>query len=151
MLTLTTANSAFTLEVPSVFAAPIPMEGYAADDQFDTDSISPNEVLSGVDNKLSGGYVYVPVKLKFTLQADSPSIFYMDTWYQSMRSNSEAFTANATIVAPSVGKIWTFTKGFLTGYKPTPNAKKLMQPQVYEVTFQNYTSAAGAVTAALVA
>lgn len=150
MTTLTVANSAFTLEVASVFPAPIPIVGYTTDDAFDTDNIAPNEVMSGVDGKLSGGYVYVPVKLKFTLQGDSPSQLAIDTWYQSMKSAQDAFTANATIVAPSLGKIWTFSKGFLTGYKPTPNAKKLFQSQAYEITFQDFTSAAGALTAALV-
>ena len=142
MATLETSNAAFTLEVDSVFPAPIPIEGYAADDNFDTDNLAPNEVLTGTDGNLSGGYVYVPVKLKFTLQADSPSIIVMDTWYQTMRTNQQAFTANASIVAPGLGKLWTFTKGFLTGYKPTPPGKKLFQPQAYEITFQQLITAA---------
>lgn len=142
MATLETINSAFTLEVAGVFAAPIPMEGYAADDNIDTDNLAPNEVLTGTDGNLSGGLVYVPVKLKFTLQADSPSILFMDTWYQTMVSNQQTFTANASIVAPGLGKLWTFTKGFLTGYKPTPPGKKLYQPQAYEITFKSLITAA---------
>lgn len=143
MTTLTVANSSFTLDVDSpALPTSIEMKGYSTDDAFDTDSIAPNEVMTGVDGELSGGYVYVPTKLKFTLQADSPSIFYIDTWYESMGSNKEAFTANATIVAPSLGKIWTFTKGFLTGYKPTPKGGKLYQAQVYEITFKAKSTAA---------
>jgi hypothetical protein len=150
MTDLTVANSAFTLEVASVFPAPIPIEGYSADDAFDTDSVAPNEVMTGVDGDLSGGYVYVPVKLKFTLQANSPSIIFLETWYESMKTNNTSYTANASIVAPSLGKIWTFTKGFLTGYKVTPNAKKLMQAQAFEITFKKCTSAVGALAASLV-
>lgn len=144
MTTLTVANSAFTLGVPDVplLAAGIAIEGYSTDDAFDTDSVAPNEVMSGVDAKLSGGWVYVPTKLKFTLQADSPSIFFIDAWYESMRAASESFTANATIVSPALGKIWTFGKGFLTGYKPTPPGKKLFHPQAYEVTFERKITAA---------
>jgi hypothetical protein len=146
MTTLTVANSAFTFGVTGLAGVLIPaapIQGYSADDAFDTDSIAPNEVMTGVDGDLSGGYVYVPVKLKFTLQADSPSILLIDTWYQTMRANrGGGYVANASIVAPELGKLWTFTKGFLTGYKPTPNAKKLMQPQAYEITFKEMITAA---------
>lgn len=143
MTTLTVANSAFTLATNSpATPVPIPMVGYAADDAFDVENIAPNEVMPGVDGRLSGGYVYVPVKLKFTLQADSPSILFLDLWWQSMGANKDAFTASATIVAPSLGKIWTFTKGFLTGYKPIPSGKKLFQAQPYEITFESMITAA---------
>jgi hypothetical protein len=118
------------------------MKGYSADDAFDTDNVAPNEVLMGVDAILSGGYVPYPVKLKFVLQADSPSNYFMDAWRQAMDAARDAYPANATIVSPSVGKIWTFTKGFLTGAMPTPPGKKLYQPQPYEVTFQSITTAA---------
>ena len=143
MTSLTVANSAFTMDVDSpALPTTLIMQGYTADDAFDVENIAPNEVMTGVDGRLSGGYVYVPVKLKFTLQADSPSIFSMDTWWQSMGANKDSFTANATIVAPSLGKVWTFTKGFLTGYKPIPSGKKLFQGQAYEITFERMIAAA---------
>jgi hypothetical protein len=143
MPTLTVANSAFTLIVPAVFATPVPMQAYAADDAFDAENVAPSEVLMGVDAILSGGYVPYPVKLKFVLQADSPSNFFMDAWRQAMDAAKDTFPANATIVAPSLGKIWTFTKGFLTAAMPMPAGKKLFQPQPYEITFQSITTAVG--------
>lgn len=143
MATLTVANSAFTLIVPAVFAVPVPMQGYSADDAFDAENVAPSEVLMGVDANLSGGYVPYPVKLKFILQADSLSNYYMDAWRQAMDAAKDTFPANATIVAPSLGKIWTFTKGFLTGAMPMPAGKKLFQPQPYEITFQGIAAALG--------
>jgi hypothetical protein len=144
MTSLTVANSAFTLEVPDVplLASGVFILGYTADDAFDADSLAPNEVMTGVDARLSGGWVYVPTKLKFTLQADSPSVLYIDTWYESMGADKESFTANATIVSPALGKIWTFGRGFLTGYKPMPQGKKLFQAQAYEITFERKITAA---------
>ena len=143
MTSLTVANSSFTLGVNSpALPVPIEIEGYTTDDAFDTDSIAPNEVMTGVDAKLSGGWVYAPTKLKFTLQADSLAIAFIDIWYESMKAAKDSFNANATIVAPSLGKIWTFQKGFLTGYKPTPKGAKLYQAQVYEITFEAKSTAA---------
>lgn len=141
MNTITSANSAFTLAVDGVFAVPVPIQGYATDDAFDTENVAPNEALMGVDANLSGGYTPYPVKLKFVLQADSPSNLFLDQWRQAMDSAREAFPANAEIVCPSIGKVYTFTKGFLTGDVPTPQGKKLLMPQTYEITFESMTSA----------
>jgi|SRR5579875_1071842 len=141
MGTITSANSAFTLSVPDVFAVPVPMQGYSADDAFDTENVQPTETLMGVDGVLSGGYTPYPVKLKFVLQADSPSNLFMDQWRSAMDSAKETFLATATIVAPSLGKIYEFKDGYLTGAVPTPQGKKVFQPQTYEITFNAMSAA----------
>lgn len=141
MGTITSANAAFTVNVPGVFPVPIPMEGFAADDAFDTENVAPNEAIMGVDAHLSGGYTPYPVKLKFVLQADSPSNLFMDQWRQAMDQAKETFPAFATIVAPSLGKVYTFVLGFLTGAMPTPPGKKVFQAQTYEITFESVSAA----------
>jgi hypothetical protein len=139
--TLTSANSKFTLSVPAVFPVPVPIQGYATDDAFDTENVAPNEIQMGVDGLLSGGYTPYPVKLKFVLMANSPSNLFLDQWRQAMDQATDAYPANATIVAPSLGKIFTFTNGFLTGDMPTPGAKKIFGPQTYEITFNSVSAA----------
>jgi len=140
MGTLTVANSAFTINVPDVFAVPIIMAGYSVDDAFDTENLAPSEALMGVDGNLSAGYTPQMVKLKFMLQADSPSTIFMDQWYAALVAAKETYFASATILAPGPGKLWTFTKGTLTGIVPTAPGKKIFQPQQYEVTFQSVTA-----------
>ncbi len=137
MTTLTTANSVFRLSVPGVFPFAQPIQGYAADDAFSTEAIAPNEALMGVDGNLSGGYVAYPTKLKFVLQADSPAVDLMDAYLNAMDSATETFICNATIAIPGLGKLFTFTKGFLTNAMKTGAAKKLSQPLSYEITFQS--------------
>jgi hypothetical protein len=141
MQTITSANAQLTLSIPDVFPTPQPIEGFATDDAFDTENVSPNETLMGVDGNLSGGYTPYPVKFKIVLQADSVSQDVFDQWRQAMDAAKEAFAANATLVADSVGKIYTFTKGFLTGDMPTPPGKKVLQAQTYEITFQSVSAA----------
>ncbi|SRR5579871_675827 len=141
MTTLTSANAKIALSVPGVFPVPVPLQGFATDDAFDTENVAPNETLMGVDGKLSGGYTPYPVKLKIVLQANSPSNIFMDQWRQAMDQATDAFPCNLSIVAPSLGKVFTFTNGFLTGDMPTPPGKKIFQPQTYELTFESVTSA----------
>lgn len=140
MTTITSANSALSLNVPGVFPIPVPIEGYSTDDAFDTENKTPTETLMGVDGNLSGGYTPQPTKLKIVLQADSPSIAYFDQWYAAMDAAKEAYPASATLIATSLGKKWGFTQGFLTGYMPAPPGKKVLMPQTYEITFEDSTS-----------
>lgn len=139
--TITDANSEFSLSVPDVFPTPQPIQGYATDDAFDTENVAPNEALMGVDGRLSGGYTPYPVKLRFVLQADSDSNDVIDQWRQAMDSATEAFDCSVTIACPSIGKRYTFLRGFLTGATPTAQGKKVLMPQTYEVTFEQLITA----------
>ena len=139
--TITSANAALTMSVPGIFPVPIPIEGFATDDAFDTENVAPCEALMCVDGNLSGGYTPYPVKQKFVLQADSPSSIFFDQWRQAMDAVKEAYPANFTLVMPSVGKVATFLKGFLTGDMPAPAGKKVLQPQTYEITFESVSVA----------
>lgn len=140
--TITSANASLTLNVPAVFPIPVPIQGFATDDAFDPENVTPNETLMGVDGTLSGGYTPYPVKFKVVLQADSPSLAAFDTWRQAMDAAHEAYAASMTLIAPSVGKIFTFVGGFLTGALPAPPGKKVLQAQSFEITFQSVSAAA---------
>lgn len=139
--TITSANAALTINVPGISPVPVPIEGFSTDDAFDTENVAPTETLMGVDGLLSGGHTPYPVKLKIVLQADSAANAFFDQWRQAMDQANETFSANATLVTTSIGKIFTFVGGFLTGAMPTPQGKKVLQPQTYEITFQSVTAA----------
>jgi hypothetical protein len=137
MASITGATSAISIIIPGVFPSPQQLQGFAADDVFEGDPIESNEVLMGVDGILSGGFVYVPIQQNFALQADSPSIYIFDNWWNYMQAAQDVFPANATIKLTVIGKTYTMTKGFLTNYKPIPDIKKLLQPQRFRITWQS--------------
>ena len=141
MTTLTIANSSFTISVPNVSPVPIPIVGYQTDDAFESENVSPNEVKMGVDGIMSAGHTPYVVKLKFVLMADSLSNAFMDLWNADENQANETYYANATIVAPSLLSIFTFTKGAMTGYTPIPPGKKIAEARTYEITFQSKTTA----------
>jgi hypothetical protein len=136
MGTITGANAIVMLTIPGVFPQPQQLQGFAADDVFDTDAIESAETVMGVDGRLSAGFVYVPVNQTYALQADSESTFVFDNWWAANQVAQDVFRANGVVLLKAVGKKWTLTNGALTSYKPIPDTKKLLQPQRYRITWE---------------
>lgn len=141
MATITAANAIIMFSIPGLFPTPQQLQGFATDDVFDTDALESAEVMMGVDGKLSGGFVYVAIKQNYALQADSPSAIIFDQWYAVQQQIQDLYTANATVTLTSLGTKWALTKGFLTTYKPVPDAKKLLQPRKFGITWQSISPA----------
>ena len=136
-MSITGATAVVMLTLPGLFPVPFQLQGFAADDVYDTDDLQSAETLMGVDGKLSGGFVFVPVVQRYKLQADSPSIFFFDTWYTTQVQLRDTINVSGLVAIPSLGKKYTMTKGFLTGYKPIPDGKKLIQPQNFAITWES--------------
>lgn len=141
MRSITSANSKFMLTLSDLYAYPIEIQGYSADTMFTFDSINPTEIVMGVDGKISAGFVPQPIKQKIQIQPDQDSMLVFDEWFALMQQEREVFYADATITIPSMGKTYTLTKGVLSSYKPMPDAKKTLQAQEYEITWESVSSA----------
>lgn len=137
MPTLTAANAQIFLSVVGLFATPVQMQGFAADDVSDTETVAISEVSMGVDRKLSGGSVAVAYPWGITFQADSPSISFFDNWGMTQKAFGDTLTASGLVILPSLGKKYSMTKGFLTAWKPIPDIKKLTQPQKFGITWED--------------
>jgi hypothetical protein len=134
--TITSANSVFTLTVPDVFPIPIQVQGYAADSAFAVDPVDSAETMMGVDGKMSAGFTPFITPMTIELQADSPSVDLFDTWLQAQETQREIFYANAAIVLPSTGRVYTLLKGALKRVKKIPDAKKVLQPVQYSIDWE---------------
>jgi hypothetical protein len=137
MASITSANSVLMLSVSSLYVVPQQIQGFAADDIFDLDALEVAETMMGVDGRLSSGYVNVPVKWGISLMADSPSNAIFDNWYVSQKQQQDVYFANGSITLPSLGVVYTLTKGSLTSYQPGPNAKKVLQPRKHVITWES--------------
>lgn len=140
-MSITSANSIIMLAVPGVFPVPQQLQQFAADDIFSSDSLQANEVAMGVDGFLAAGFVYTPMVWSVSLMADSPSNFFFDQWYQSMRKAVDTFRANGTIWLPSLGKKFDMVNGALTAYVPMSNAQRTLRSRQFGITFQNIAPA----------
>jgi len=130
------------LSIPGLFPVPQQLQGFAADDIFDSDAIESAETLMGVDGIMSAGFVFVPVNMHISIQADSPSNFIFDTWWATQQQNQEVFFAQGIVILNAIGTKWQLNKGSLVSYKPTPDVKKLLQPRRHTIRWQSSVPAA---------
>ena len=139
MSTLTTANSILLLTVAGLYPTPLPIQGYATDDAFATEEVENAETMMGVDGNLSAGFTPYPVPLHINLQADSLSMDIFDAWIGAEQIARDKYVAGATILIQGTGSLYTFKRGFLTRFAPMPEAKKVLQPRRFTITFEQLT------------
>lgn len=139
--TLTSANSIITLAVAGLFDAPRQLQGFSADNIFDTDAVTNAETSMGVDGKLSAGWVPNPVIMNITLQADSLSNDFMEQWYQAEQQLREKLPATGLVILSALTKKYTMTRGFLTSYPPTASAGRTLQARRYALTWEAFSPA----------
>lgn len=135
MATLTAANSVYMITVIGLFDAPQQLQGFAADDMFDTDAIENVELLMGVDGVLSAGWIPTQKKQTISLQADSASNLIFDAWAAAEEAAREKFIAGGIIRLPALSTSYAMVRGFLSSYRPVPPAKKILQPRQFGITW----------------
>jgi len=134
--TITSANAIITLSILPIYPS-VTLRNFAADDITDMPSVKMTETMMGADGKLAGGYTPMPVEQTIALMADSSSIDVFEAWQTYILTMRETFPANGFITLPSVGKKYALTKGFLTSYKPISDAKKVLQPRSFGITWES--------------
>lgn len=135
--TITAANAVYMLSIANLFDTPQQLQGFAADDVFSTEALQSAETLMGVDGKLSGGFVFAPVVQSVVLQSDSDSNAIFEQWWAAQQQAQEVFIANGLVTLLNLGSKYTLTRGFLTAFPPMPDAKKLLQPRRYGITWNS--------------
>lgn len=139
--TLTAANSSITLTVLSVFPIPQQLQGYATDDIFSVESVTPIETMMGVDGILSAGYAPAAKVMTIALQADSDSNAIFENWMAAQDVTKEAIQAMGVVTLPSIGRSYTCIRGFMTGYPPIATGARILQPRRYTITWQSIIAA----------
>lgn len=141
MASITSANAVYMLSVSGLFLVPQQLQGFSADDIFDTEVIAPTEVLMGLDGKLSAGYVPVAIKQSIVLQADSPSNDLFDAWYAAQQALRDVYFAKGLINLSSIRKTYALVNGVLSSYPPIADGKKVLQPRKFGITWETAIAA----------
>lgn len=140
MSTITSANSKLTFTVRSpagIVVGPFTVQGYASDDAFATDAVERAIAMMGVDGFMSAGYVPSMTPQTIHLQADSPSIDLFEAWDGAQSVLRDVLFADGVLALPGLQKAYGLVKGVLTRVTPIPQAKKVLQPVTYEITWQS--------------
>jgi hypothetical protein len=138
--TITAANAVFMIAIPTLYDTPQQLHGFAADDIFSHALVAPVETLMGVDGYLSGGWTPQPKVQTIALQADSRSNDLFDNWYAAQEAAREVLVADAHITLQSVSRAFHCVKGFLTNYPPMADARRILQPRRFSITWQSITT-----------
>lgn len=135
--TITSANSVLSLSAPDINPVPVNIQGYAADEAFDNEQVDAAETVMGVDGRMSAGFTPFITKMPITLQADSPSVEFFDQILGAMEASTEVVFLQGSLILPSVGKGYNLVNGVLTRAKQFAGAKKILQPQSYEINWES--------------
>lgn len=141
MASITSSNSVYLLSIAGLYVVPQQLQGFAADDIFDTEAIDTAEVMMGADGILSAGFVFVPIKQSVTLQADSASNTLFEAWYSAEQVAREKFFANGIVQLPGIKRSYVLSNGVLTSYAPISDAKRTMQPRKFGITWESIKGA----------
>lgn len=140
MADITSANSTLILGINGVLPVPQQIFQFSAEDIFTTEPVDPTETMLSLDGTLNGGFLFTKKEMDISLMASSPSNELFDLWYQTMNQAVQTFTAFGSILIPSLGYYYTLTNGFLSRYAPTSDARKVMMPRRFRITWEDIDS-----------
>ena len=135
--TLTAANSILMLSITGLFPVPQRIQGYATDDAFSTEAVTPAEVMKGVDGKMSYGYVPYMTPMTISLQADSQSNDMFDAWLSAQKAAGEVFPANGLITLPGLGRSYVLVNGVITQIQAFASVRKTLQARAFTITWDS--------------
>lgn len=135
MATITSANSVLALVIPGVYPSPQQLRGFAVDEAFDTEEAEAAVVQVGVDGLGVAGWVPRAYKMTIQLIAASHSHMVFTNWWAAQDVNSEVIYASGVLIIPSVGTKYTLYQGALTRLTRIPNARRVLMPRRYEITW----------------
>jgi hypothetical protein len=133
MSTLTSANSVLAIGVTGLYDVAQILQGFSEGDAYSIDTVDVAETMLGVDGILSAGWIPQRKVMNVTLQADSSSINFFESWYAAQEAAREVFTAFGNINQSSVDRNYTLIRGFLKNYAPIGDAKKILQPRKFQI------------------
>jgi hypothetical protein len=139
--TITAANALVTIAIPNLFPIPQQIQGFSADNVYETNPQDVVETSMGVDGRLSGGFVYSPVEQSFVLQADSDSNLFFETWAAQMVRDKDAFFANGQTLLKAVQRVYVMSRGFLVNLPAFPAAGRTLQPRRFTIRWESVQSA----------
>lgn len=139
MATITGVNSTLAIGVLDLFAVPQALGGYGSDDAYAIGAVDIIETKLGVDGKLSAGYVPQIKVMDITLQADSASNQFFETWYVQQESQHEVFEGFGLINQPAISMSYVLANGWLKNFTPMAAFKKTLEARTFQIEWGSVT------------
>lgn len=139
--TLTSANAVLLLSVAGLFDSAQRIQGFTSDDITDTETIQPKQTSMGLDGRLSAGFVPVAVRQNITLQGDSKSNDFFESWLEAEKAAREAYIAGGLLIVSATQRSYTMIRGFLLSIPQTPALRNVVQPRRYAIEWESISPA----------
>lgn len=142
MANITSANAVITITVPGIFSTPVQLQGFSADNIYDSPETEIIQTSMGVDGRLSGGVVFNAYEQTFMIQADSAeTIKFFETWTTRIQTRKAPFPAEGTTTLVAVNRTFYMRRGFLVRTHQTPPAGRILQPRRFTIQWNSVTPA----------
>ena len=134
---LTAADVSISLIVAGLFSNPQTLQGFEVDDIFSTPDVETAETKMGVDGKLSAGWIPAPIMMDIHLQGDSLSVDLFESVYEYEQAARTKLAWSGRVRIPALGKSYVMTNGYLKAYKPSSDAKKILQGRKFGLVWES--------------
>lgn len=124
---ITAANAQMTITVAGLFTSPQRIEAFSVDDAFDSEAVENKEVVKGVDNFITAGWLPTLPKLNISLLPNSASNDLFDQWYQTEQQLKSVLVAQGVITVPGLARQYTLLNAYLFSFMHLAPAKKTLQ------------------------
>lgn len=130
-MSLDTANSVVTIQIPGLFGIAQQLQGFSADDMFSMDDTEESEVVMGADGRMTGGWVPVIKNWNIILQGDSPSLTILDALIAAQRAAKALLPCNFVVRIPGISRSFVLNNCLLGPSTSMMGAKKIGQPRKF--------------------
>ena len=132
---ITSANASLVLIVNTIIPSGVQLQHFSTDQSFSQSDVTVTEDRMGVDGNLAAGWIPAIKTVQVSLEAGSPSMWYMDMLQRAMENNRTIYECTLIATIPSIRKIYTWTGGVLKTGTMVNNAKKVLDPTSWTFDF----------------
>ena len=136
-LNITSANSEIILTVANLYPNGVKLEGFSTDTAWASDDVTLAEGRMGVDGNMAIGMTPSPVQMTITLEANSPSLKYLENIAACMNLNKTVYKCDMQVTIPSRGKEYHLSGGSLLVGHLIPDGKKTLDPTNWRFIFKD--------------
>lgn len=134
---ITSANATLVLTVDELFPAGVNLEMFAADQSYAMESNEMTLTRMGVDGHMVAGWIPAEKTVTIMLEAASPSHESLFQVWAASETNKKPYQCSLVATVPSIGKVYTWSKGYMTNATPAPSAKQVLDPTSWTFKFES--------------
>ena len=136
---ITSANASLVLVVDKIIPAGVQLQHFSTDQSFSQSETTVTETRMGVDGNLAAGWIPAVKQVQVSLEANSPSLPFMDMLQRAMENNREIYECTLVATIPALRKVYSWTKGVLKSGTLVSSGKKVLDPTSWTFEFATLT------------